>query len=224
MTNTENTIQVYNLIILDESGSMQSIKQATIGGFNETVQTIKHLQKEYETQRHHITLLTFNGLGIKTKLFNQPVANLQELNDASYQPASMTPLFDAIGIGVTDLRKSLAGATNYTVLVTILTDGEENASKEWNGAGIKKLIEELRPQGWTFTYIGANHDVTAVAASLSIQNSMSFNANTEETQQMFRKESAQRSIYFKKMSKSGNKLDREESNYFEAKDGDEDSK
>jgi Mg-chelatase subunit ChlD len=224
MTNTENTIQVYNLIILDESGSMQSIKQATIGGFNETVQTIKHLQKEYEAQRHHITLLTFNGLGIKTKLFNQPVANLQELNDASYQPASMTPLFDAIGVGVTDLRKSLVGATNYTVLVTILTDGEENASKEWNGAGIKKLIEELRPQGWTFTYIGANHDVTAVAASLSIQNSMSFNANAAETQQMFRKESAQRSVYFKKMSKSGNKLDREESNYFEAKDEDEASK
>jgi Mg-chelatase subunit ChlD len=218
MAHTENTIQVYNLIILDESGSMQSIKQATIGGFNETVQTIQHLQKQYETQRHHITLLTFNGLGIKTKLFNQPVAALQALNDASYQPASMTPLFDAIGVGVTDLRKSLSGATNYTVLVTILTDGEENASKEWNGAGIKKLIEELKPQGWTFTYIGANHDVTAVAASLSIQNSMSFNANAAETQEMFRKEATQRSIYFKKMSKSGNKLDQEESNYFEAKD------
>jgi Mg-chelatase subunit ChlD len=221
MTHTENTIQVYNLILLDESGSMQSIKQATIGGFNETVQTIKHVQKQFETQRHHVSLLTFNGLSITTKLFNQPVAVLQELNDASYQPASMTPLFDAIGMGVTDLRKSLVGAAPCTVLVTILTDGEENASKEWTSESVKKLIEELRPQGWTFTYIGANHDVTAVAASLSIQNSMRFNANAAETQEMFRKESKQRSIYFSKMSKNSNKLAAEESNYFEAKEDDD---
>lgn len=66
-----NKQKIFNLIILDESGSMQSIKQPTIDGFNETVQTIKGIQQQHPEEEHYITLVTFNGLGIKALPSNQ---------------------------------------------------------------------------------------------------------------------------------------------------------
>ena len=65
--------KVYNLIILDESGSMVRIKKDTIEGFNEIVQTIKGIEQKFPEQEHWISMVTFNGLGIKTMLFNRRV-------------------------------------------------------------------------------------------------------------------------------------------------------
>ena len=70
-TNGFQNRTVHNLIILDESGSMEAIKRATIIGFNEVVQTIKGVEKRFPEQEHFVSLVTFNGLGIKTKLFNR---------------------------------------------------------------------------------------------------------------------------------------------------------
>jgi len=182
------TDKVYNLIILDESGSMDSIKNATISGFNELVQTIRGIEKQYPEQQHFISFVTFNGLGIKTHLDKQPVASLSAINAETYRPDSMTPLYDAIGLSVLKLKVDVAGQENSSVLVTILTDGEENASREFSGAQIKKIIDEQKAAGWTFTYIGANQDVEKVAASISIVNTMQFNANEEDVKIMFRKE------------------------------------
>ena len=67
------------------------------------------------------------------------------------------------------------------VLVTIITDGYENASRTWSGQQIKSLVQELRQMGWTFTYIGADQDVEKVAGEIGVQNSLRFSANAEET-------------------------------------------
>ena len=207
------TDKVYNLIILDESGSMESIKNATISGFNELVQTIQGLEKQYPEQKHYISLVTFNGLGIKTHLDKQPVSSLSQINEKTYQPNSMTPLYDAMGIHILKLRVDLAGMENVNVLVTILTDGEENASREFSGAQVRKIIEEQKSQGWTFTYIGANQDVEKVAASISITNIMKFNANEADVKAMFAREKASRSRYSEKIR---NKEDLREDFYKES--------
>ncbi|MDY0102985.1 MAG: hypothetical protein RBS07_08580 [Lentimicrobium sp.] len=206
------TDKVYNLIILDESGSMDSIKNATIGGFNELVQTIKGIEKQYPEQAHFISFVTFNGFGIKTHLDKQAVINLSEIDGKSYQPNSMTPLYDAIGLSVLKLRVDLAGQENVSVLVTILTDGEENASKEFTGAQIKSIIDEQKALGWTFTYIGANQDVEKVAATISITNTMCFNANETDVKEMFAKEKSARFHYSEKIR---NKQDLREDFYAE---------
>ena len=96
----------------------------------------------------------------------------------------------------------MADQTDYNVLVTILTDGEENASKEYNGRTIKQLIEDLKAKGWTFTYIGANQDVEKVGATLSITNTLSFQANEADMQQMFAKEKRARMNYSAKLSRN----------------------
>ena len=82
--------KVFNLIILDESGSMQSIKQATISGFNEVVQTVKGVERQFPEQEHFISLVTFNGLGNKTLLSNEPVAKLDQIDEKKYQPEFTT--------------------------------------------------------------------------------------------------------------------------------------
>lgn len=93
-----------------------------------------------------------------------------------------------MGFSFIKLRQVLEGKTDYDVLVTILTDGEENASKEYSGSSIKKLIDELKLNRWTFTYIGTDHDVEKFAASISITNSMYFGKFPQETKIMFSKE------------------------------------
>jgi Mg-chelatase subunit ChlD len=191
--------QVHNLIILDESGSMQSIKSTIISGFNELVQTVKGVESEFPEQAHFITLVTFNGLGRKTLLDKEPVSKLTLIDENRYQPDASTPLYDAMGDCFCKLRKDLEKVNDYNVLVTILTDGEENASKEYNGAAIKSLIEELKQKNWTFTYIGTDHDVEKFAISISITNSMMFDKNEAGIKNMFDKEKTARKGYSEKI-------------------------
>ena len=215
------TDKVYNLIILDESGSMDSIKKATISGFNELVQTIKGIEKRFPEQRHFISFITFNGLGVNTHLDKKAVSSLVMIDEKTYRPDSNTPLYDAIGLSVLKLRVDVAGQENTNVLVTILTDGEENASKEFSGQQVKTIIDEQKAKGWTFTYIGANHDVEKVASSLSITNTMKFEANDADVHKMFAKEQSSRLFYSQKIR---NKEDKLEGFYMEDEDRNKDKK
>lgn len=206
----EQKNKVHNLIILDESGSMESIKPSIINGFNELVQSIKGIQKQFPEQEHDISIISFNGNGNKVLHFMDDVSKLNTIDSSNYKPDSMTPLYDAMGFGFTKLRKKLKSQTNYNVLVTILTDGEENASKEYSGTVIKNMIEELSLQNWTFTYIGTDHDVEKMATNLSIKNSMVFEKNADGIKTMFEDE------YNSRMKYSSNIREKKEfkENYF----------
>ena len=195
----EKKHQVHNLIILDESGSMSSIKNTIIQGFNELVQTIKGIEKQFPEQEHFVSFVSFNSLGQKLLHFIDPASKLEQIDDKSYNPDAMTPLFDAMGFSVNKLKQSLQGQTDYNVLVTVLTDGEENDSKEFSGNDIKKLVEELKQNRWTFTYIGTDHDVEKIAISLSINNTMVFEKNEADIKKMFAREQNARANYSKKI-------------------------
>ena len=195
----ETKHQVHNLIVLDESGSMGSIKSTIIQGFNEIVQTIKGIESQFPEQEHFISLISFNGLGQKVLHFNEPVAKLEQIDDSKYQPDASTPLYDAIGFSLNKLKNILATKTDYNVLVTIMTDGEENASKEFNGKEIKKMIDDLKNENWTFTYIGADHDVENFALNISITNSMRFHKNEDDMKKMFESEKTSRANYSRKI-------------------------
>lgn len=203
----ENKQKVYNLIILDESGSMQSIKKTIIDGFNEVVQTIKGVAIKFPEQEHSVTMITFNELDIKTIHQNTNIEVLHEIDEESYCPNSSTPLYDAMGFGITNLSRLIENEKDYNVLVTILTDGEENASKEYTHASIKSLVEEYKLKNWTFTYIGANHDVEDFAASLSINNVMRFETNKEDMQRMFSRDRNARMGYSQNIRSGLNTID-----------------
>ena len=173
--------RIFNLIIIDESGSMQSIKKEAIDSVNETIQTIRSAQKKHERQEHYVSLVTFND-NVKTIYECVAVNDVNELTPDTYQPDCCTALYDAIGISLNSLRKKVAD--DDKVLVTVVTDGYENASKEYNGKGIKALVDEFKAKGWVFAYIGANQDVEAVATTISITNVMKFEATSEGTTYM----------------------------------------
>lgn len=191
--------KVHNLIILDESGSMNSIKDMIISGFNEVVQTVKGVAEEYPEQEHYISFISFNSLKVNTHLDCQLVTELDELDGKQYRPNGGTPLFDAMGFGINQLREKVREEKNCNVLVTILTDGMENASKEYNKMAIKALVEEMEEQNWTFTYIGTDHKVEEFAVSISIKNSISFGKNKAGLKKMFAREKQSRSRYSKKI-------------------------
>ncbi|HQX04555.1 MAG TPA: vWA domain-containing protein [Flavobacterium sp.] len=188
--------QVHNLIILDESGSMEPIKTTIINGFNELVQSIKGIQEQFPDQEHFISIISFNGFGNKIMHFIDPVSKLNTIDSSKYKPDSLTPLYDALGFGLSKLEQHLTTHTNYNVLVTVLTDGEENASKEYSGLAIKNKIDELSEGNWTFTYIGTDHDVEKMASTLSIKNTMKYDKNEEGINSMFEEEFKGRVQFF----------------------------
>jgi Mg-chelatase subunit ChlD len=189
---------VYNLIILDESGSMESIKAQAVSGVNETVQTVLAAQRKHPDQTHYVTLVTFNSTAVKTLYENTPVEQVPRLTDADYIPDCCTPLYDAMGSSLTRLARH-AGKDD-TVLVTIITDGLENSSREYTHASVKALVDRLTRQEWVFAYIGANQDALEVARSLSVNNAMNFDYSEAGVNSMFTQENACREDFFDEVS------------------------
>jgi uncharacterized protein (DUF1810 family) len=174
---------------------MASIRQTIVSGFNELVQSIKGAAQQYPEQKHFISFISFNSNGIKTHHDCAAVEELKEIDASRYNPDNMTPLYDAVGFGITRLQTKIGSIENRNVLVTIMTDGMENDSREYSFVQIKALIEQLKQERWTFTYIGADHNVEEVAQSLSISNSMKFDKDEQDMQYMFEKERYARQEY-----------------------------
>ena len=203
-TNTENKTktQIYNLIILDKSGSMSSIAKAAIAGFNETVGGIRSAQERFkDTQEHFVSLMIFCNCEKRLVYDKVPVAEVKELTSKDYRPCCCTPLYDAMGISINALFKDIKDKEDATAAVTVITDGLENASKEYSGKAIKALVEQMKEQeGWNFAYIGTNQDVEATAASLNIDNTMAFEDDDAGMRMAWEKERKAKMHMFGRMS------------------------
>ena len=100
--------KIYNLIILDKSGSMNSIKEQALSGYNETLGTIRSAQlKHLGTQEHFVSLAVFCSCGTQMIYDMTPIKDADNLTSDKYQPCCCTPLFDAVGTSVQNLRKAI---------------------------------------------------------------------------------------------------------------------
>lgn len=192
--------KTYVAILLDESGSMEVIKNEAINHFNEQLQVLKEesnspnqvakkmLQNE-DTQgvETRVTFVTFNQ-SIYSHDFNEDVNNVKEIDSSIYSPSGTTALYDAIGETIEKFQNiDDINQPNVSVLFTIITDGQENSSKRFNGEEgrrtIKNQIDELQRSGkWTFTFMGANQNVMETAVeNLGIYagNTMSFDYSSD---------------------------------------------
>ena len=201
MKNSESTTKkVYNLIIVDESGSMSIIRNEALAGLNETVETCQKMQEMHPEMEQRITLISFDSGHFKVHFDNEPVMKARKLTADDYRPNAATPLYDAIGKGIAKLNAQTG--ENDSVLVTIITDGEENCSQEYNLKLVKNLIEKQKKQGWTFTLIGTdNLDVEGMAGMMSIDNHMAFAEDGESTKVMFARERKARSRFYACMAR-----------------------
>jgi uncharacterized protein YegL len=169
-------------IILDESGSMEKIKKETIEGLKEQIQTIKTQAKE--NKKVNVSFITFsdkslildedNSQNINELFFEEPVSIelMDEINTDSYQPHGGTPMLDAVGYTINKLKRTTNYENpNHRYLIMIMSDGIENASKEFDYETIVKMISELEDtERFTFTYMGPMNELDTVKNKLEISD------------------------------------------------------
>ena len=193
------------ICILDRSGSMSSIRNDAIGGFN----TFLEEQKK-EPGTTNLTLILFDNEYLK-QIDNVDIQSVELLTKKTYVPRGSTALLDAVGRTINDVEARILSLKKSkkpdNVIFCILTDGHENTSKEFKRSQIKKMIEEKQANdqkhnNWVFIFLAANQDAFAEAGSLGISRHTTgdFFADSEGTQNAF----YQMSENVKK-SKSGNK-------------------
>jgi hypothetical protein len=158
--------------VLDETGSMSTFKLQTISGFNEYIDTLK---KEKNAKDVLFTLTKFNSEKVDTVYNGSKLEDVVHLNEDSYRPNALTPLYDAVGRTIHSLEDKVTGK-KQNVLLVIQTDGQENASKEFTCESIFKLIDEKKKLGWTFVFLGADQDAWLASSvmGISLGNTLSY--------------------------------------------------
>ena len=193
-------MNIYNVIILDESGSMSSIYNETIQSMNEVINGIRKNQEDHPDQHHYVSIITFEGdgiRGVKTRRDRVPIGAIQDFTTRDYRPGGCTPLYDAMGKTLNELESLVL--QDDKVFATVITDGYENSSQEYSGKTIKELVSRLREKGWILAYIGANQDAVEVARDLHIGNALSYCASPTGVKEMclkFKKASRKSSALF----------------------------
>ncbi|MFA5762662.1 MAG: vWA domain-containing protein [Bacilli bacterium] len=159
-------------IVLDRSGSMASCRAETISGFNAQVQKITGKTKADGTADSTlITLVLFNH-EVEFVHFASPVDNLKEIAAEQYVPNGTTAMLDAVGLTLKRFEKKVKDSDDTRYLVIIISDGEENESKEFTYERIAEMIQKRQQTGrWTFSYMGANQDLSDLSKRLSIPKS-----------------------------------------------------
>lgn len=145
--------------LLDETGSMQPIKDDTIGGFNTYVETLQAGDAEIL-----FSLVTFNSNETKRRYVADAIGKVKPLTAKEYRPDAMTPLIDAAVkiIKATDEAVSHRG-DDPNVVIVMQTDGLENVSVEYTQRDLAALVKEKKAAGWEFVFLGAGLDAFVAA-------------------------------------------------------------
>ena len=204
-TNKITRKTIYHLII-DKSGSMSDCVENTINGINEQIQSIKKLNEKYPEEEITIGVTTFNDTITNHFYMSNPnYINPFEVQD--YIPDGYTALLDAIGLTVVKIEKTLLKDESKiptTVVIVIITDGEENRSQFYNLQTIKSLITKLeQTEKWTFSFLGADLEVIGVVKDMAINPKNSFS---------FAKRKMKHSVWDKLNSSMENYVDRKSKN------------
>lgn len=160
-------------VLIDESGSMWSMRDDAIGGFNSFLAEQRKLPWSA-----NLTVIKFNTK--VTQLFEGPLKDAPELSVGNYTPEGGTALCDAVGSAVAGLRSRIEGLPEADrpsrVVVGILTDGRENSSREHTISDVRRMITEHQEgDGWSFVFLAADEDALTGAEQLGVARDMAFN-------------------------------------------------
>jgi hypothetical protein len=160
--------------LLDRTGSMGVVREATITGFNEYLESLVGEDIRF-------TLVQFDSSSTDVLCANKPVAEVLPLTHETYQPRASTPLYDAA------CKTIDAVQTDDKVIFVILTDGQDNCSRAFTHADLAERVRDKTAAGWQFVFLGAGIDAYAVASSLGISrgSTMSYNKSDRGTRHTF---------------------------------------
>jgi len=171
---TEEKTQ-YVAFVVDSSGSMHRLSKFAVDSFNEQLQTLK---RETEGINTKVITTKFSSSPVRDIGDVVPLDEVEELTDENYIPDGNTALFDAIGFTINKvIREYKEDDSDAAVLFLVITDGEENDSKEFRQADIKQIVADLedKTDRWTFTFLGANQNVLETAVqgmNFALSNTM----------------------------------------------------
>jgi hypothetical protein len=173
------------IFVLDDSGSMQDCRDATISGFNEY---LKMQQTDAETNKitTFVSLYKFDGRAVNCVYNRLPVATVSPLTRDTYNPNGMTNLFDAIGGVMMQINNDLGSkkkADRDSVIINILTDGHENSSRSFTNQDVKQMVSKAQDKSWSFMFLGANIDAFAAGQTMGFtqHNTMQFDTKNVES-------------------------------------------
>ncbi|MFZ0173112.1 MAG: vWA domain-containing protein [Acidimicrobiales bacterium] len=186
MTKKVRNLHIY--FLLDRSGSMQSMADDVVGGFNGFLAA-----QQGEGHDAVLTLVQFDSQDSHEVLVDgSPIAEVEPLDRARFQPRGGTPLYDAIGHLIADAtiraeKTAIDGSRTEEILFVTFTDGMENRSTEYTQKQIFGLISKRQELGWTFAYLGANQDSYAEGGQIgySVGNVQNFAADGTGTAAAF---------------------------------------
>ena len=151
--------------LLDRTGSMDSIKDETIGGFNAYLDALEAEAGDLVV----FTLLQFDSQSIDTLYSGVKLSDVERLTPETYQPQAYTPLIDACFKTIKATEETIARRRDKArVIVVFQTDGQENASREHKTGELHDLIERRKAEGWQFIFLGADIDAYETASSFGI--------------------------------------------------------
>ncbi|MBM3429577.1 MAG: hypothetical protein FJX99_01190, partial [Bacteroidetes bacterium] len=166
----KNNKTIYHFVV-DQSGSMAGLEGMVIESFNSQFNTLKQLKKEFPEQEFEVSLTYFEDEVTDLLLF-QPIDSLKTMTREDFKPGGLTALFDGIGRSIDAIRlkyENLILDDAASVVMVIITDGGENASKYYTKLAISQKIKQLEESGkWTFTFIGAGLDAAQVSQGLNL--------------------------------------------------------
>jgi uncharacterized protein YegL len=193
----------YTVLVLDASGSMGSMRDEAMDAFNEQLKDIRKATKD-EGIQSRVGFLKFASGVQTTDIWNKPIAKVKNLQKSDYQPGGMTAMLDGVGAAIDKLMElDDIEDEATTVLINIISDGHENNSKKYSFDKIASRIKELTANGrWTFTYSGANQDLSVLSERMSIPkgNMLNFVANSKGLKRSTNTRSMGMSNYFDSMS------------------------
>ena len=167
----ENKTKVFDLVILDMSGSMDTIRQSVVDGFNTLTEGLRQANYRFSgTQEHYLSLCVFNTFAMGYAYYNVPIDSVPPLTLEVYRPIGATPLYDAMGVSISRMMEDVDTLSEYSVMVTIISDGLENASRFYSKTLISWMVNGLSDRGWSFSYMGTDEEVMEQAMKLNIDS------------------------------------------------------
>ena len=221
--NTDHLIEadaaVHVTFLLDRSGSMSSISQDVIGGYNNFVSEQRTIDSACR-----FSAAQFDS-GDPYEIIHERISikSVPELTSATYSPRGATPLFDAIGTLITRIDATVnEGDGEEDQIVVIFTDGRENASDNWTRKQIFQLVQQKQQLGWKFIFMGANQDAYAEGQRLGIEpgNIQNFRPDREGTERAFK--SVNRGVYEYRKAKWDERTGRQKALFGNVKEADND--
>ncbi len=178
--------------LLDRTGSMEAIRDDTIGAFNAYLDTLKE-----DGENLYFTLIQFDSMSVDKLHVNEPIKNVPRLTRETFVPRASTPLIDAAYKTIKAVEKAVSGNPSNKVVICIQTDGQENSSTEYSWDALNALIKEKFEVCWQFNFMGAGIDAYQQASRMGISadQTVAYSKDAAATRMAFRASAENTALY-----------------------------